>query len=116
MDTHEQASHSFLGRPGADIDAPVLPMEATDCVPQKIGRFFGQSDDASLGLVHLQPKPHHGRFHRHPGIARTATDDEVVSIVHDVGNELFLIAVKSPRQQETSEVAVGQQWLDHPAL
>jgi hypothetical protein len=116
MDTHEQTSHSLLGWPGADIDAPVLPMKAADCVPQKIKRFFGQSGDASLGLVHLQPKPHHERFHlchRRPGITQTTTDDEVVSAVHDVGIELFLMAVKLPRQQEASEVAVGRQRRDH---
>ena len=119
MDSLEQASHSFLGRPGADVDAPALSMKTSDRVPEKIERLFRQSGDPSLGFVHLQPEPCHECFHsrkRSRGITRPAADHEIVGIIHNIGVELFLMAMKLPRQQEAPEVAVGQQRRDHTAL
>src|SRR3974390_62826 len=94
-------------------------MKTSDRISQKIERLFWQSGDASLGFVYLQPEPRHECFHsRHCGlgITRLAADHEIVGIVHDVGIELFLMAMLLPRQQEAAEVAVGQQRRDYSAL
>jgi len=54
--------------------------------------------------------------HRRLCVAGSAADDEVIGIVDDVRIELVPMAMVVPRQQEASEVAVGQQWGDNSAL
>jgi hypothetical protein len=106
MHALERASHGFRRRSSADVNAPVLSMKTSDRVSQKIERLFRQSGDRSLGLVHLQPEPRHECFHSREhslSITRTAADHKVVGVIHDIGVQLFLIAMKLPCQQEATK-------------
>src|ERR1039458_7556698 len=66
--------------------------------------------------MYAQAQPRHDllqRRHRRLPVAGLAADDQIVRVVHDFRVELLFVAELFPRQNEPSEVEVGQQWRDH---
>ena len=63
VDPFEQAFDGFPGRTRSDVGAALLSVELAERVAEERNVISGYARQPGLGLVHLQPKPRHQRFH-----------------------------------------------------